>query len=361
MAKVSLQAKLPFLLQWLLHAFVIWLGLNLLDALAYLYKTQLYGPYLINPDGSQVSLWQRFLSHNGLQAIGVVILFITLLTELTYQYVFIKRHLLFFICTCLVAGVVSSFFVVIFNGWKFGVDNSITFNAVEPAFLFALYAALYAVVRDFFYRRIALLEKKHEHSKAALQALKAGLHPHFFFNTLNSVYGTALQEKAILTAQSLEQVSDLMRYVMHEATQDFTSIAQEISFLEDYLQLQQLRIPPRENIDIKVDICYDGKPAQVAPLLLIPFVENAFKYGISLELPCYIYLQLRVENAKLEMVLENRLLPNQGFQKGEGSGIATAVERLKIIYPTTHQLEVKGQEGHFKVNLQIQLYKEPFN
>lgn len=361
MAKLFLQAKLSFLSQWLLHAFVLWLGLTLLDALSYLYKLQLYGAYLTNPDGSQVSLWQRFLNHNSQQAIGVGILFISLLTELSYHYVFVKKPLLFFICTCLICGIVSSFFVVTFKEWKFGVDPSVPFNFIEPALLIALYTALYAVVRDFFYRRMELLEKNYEHSKAALQALKAGVHPHFFFNTLNSVYGTALQEKAILTAQSLEQLSEMMRYVMQEATEDFTTIAQEISFIEDYLQLQRLRIPQRDNIRIEVAISYDGKSALIAPLLLIPFVENAFKYGISLELPCYIYLHLKVADTTLEMVLENRLLPSHGFQKGEGTGIATAVERLKLIYPKAHQLEIKQQEDRFKVDLWIQLHTQSFN
>lgn len=145
-----------------------------------------------------------------------------------------------------------------------------------------------------------------------------------------------------------------MRYVLTEAQQDTTNIQNELDFLEDYLQLQRMRLPERPNIILETNIAYDGQPAQIAPLLLIPFLENAFKYGISLDHPCSVRLNLEVKERQLDFTLENQLLPDRQADKGAGTGMAHVRKRLALLYPQRHQLAI-SQNGQFRVQLKLDL------
>lgn len=340
--------------QWLLHAFLIWSGLNLIDIFLYLNKRYMMPSDFASAHGAHVVLWQRFINHNINQAMGVFILFITLLTEANYHFVFRKRPLLYFAGSTCLAATFSFLFVVFFNRWNLDLQRSIVFD-IQPISFIALYIVGYALFRNFIYIRIAEKEKKYEFSRAQLRTLQAGLHPHFFFNTLNNLYGTALQEKAERTAQSIEQLSAMMRYVMKKSREDFTSVAEEINFLQDYLELQQIRIPQRESICIQTQISYDNKPARIAPLLLMPFIENAFRYGISIDLNCFIHLRLVIANARLEMELENKKLPISSVENGTGTGIRDVSKRLELLYPNRHKLKISSESGIYKVWLQLEL------
>ncbi|MCC9167565.1 sensor histidine kinase [Pontibacter harenae] len=345
--------KLRFWQQWLLLAFGSWFLLNLYDILLYLYRLETWGNYIINEDGTPVTVWQRFFNHNAEQLVWLFISFIALLAEANYHYIFRRKGTKLFILTSIACGVAGAMYFFVADELRYGLGSM---ESTLPAtIVIALLVFLYALVRDYIYKRIHVAESRSEKSQAELNALKAQVNPHFFFNTLNSLYGTALEEEAPSTAESIDQLAGIMRYTMNEAQQDFTSILNEIKFIEDYLHLQSLRLPARENIEVKTEISYDGKPCIIAPMLLIPFIENAFKYGISMDYTCWVHIQLKVKEQQLHLIVQNKILRENMPPKGQGTGIENTKKRLQLLYPNRHKLETHQTEN-FIVDLHLQLH-----
>ena len=196
---------------------------------------------------------------------------------------------------------------------------------------------------------------RYQKSQAELDALKAQLNPHFFFNSLNNLYGTALQENAPKTVGMIEQLSSIMRYTMGEAQNSFTDIKNELDFIENYWALQEIRLPKKENIRLSKQLFFDEKPTNIAPLLLIPFIENAFKYGSSIDKDCKIDLDLSVENHQLQMVLSNTIQHDKTLEAGNGIGIENTKKRLDLIYGNRYTLKQNQEMNIYKTILTIQL------
>jgi len=201
-------------------------------------------------------------------------------------------------------------------------------------------------------RQQALIQQR---VQAELDALKAQVNPHFLFNSLNNIYGTAIVENSPRTAESIQQLSGIVRYVMEESRQKTTDIQRELRFIDDYVELQRVRIPDQANIRIDTDIQWDEKPAQIVPLLLNPLIENAFKYGISIQQPCFVRIRLRVQDNSLHLGIENSILPRTDLEKGTGLGLANVRQRLALAYPNQHSLRITDQNETFSVDLTINL------
>jgi len=213
----------------------------------------------------------------------------------------------------------------------------------------------YSYVADYFRTRRLQLQLLKEKSEAELNVLKAQIKPHFLFNTLNTIFNAALKNEDEETASLISELSGLLRFSIQEAQLDFTRIENELSFLEQYIHLQKARLPQLPGIDIQTQIEWDHQMAQIPPLLLIPFVENAFQYSISMEKPCFLHLNLTVKNQFLEMQLVNSIAPYADRKKGMGTGINNAKARLQLLYPGRHQLDIQTQETKYSVHLTIQL------
>ncbi len=345
--------RLPIWQQWLVHALVLWLGMELSDALSYSYQVYREGPYLINPNGSSVTAWQRFMNHNYRQGLWAVMAVGTLLVELNYHLIFRKKSIRFFLISTGLGSVGFTILLAYFNQWKFGgLPNPIG----EPTLVVAAYNMGYALLRQYIQQRVDQTQQQIQLTNAELHALKAQINPHFFFNTLNTLYGTALLEQAEQTAQSIEQLASIMRYTVDRSRNDLVSVAEELTFITDYVQLQKLRLPVRENIQIQTELTYDEKPTQIAPLLLLPLVENAFKYGIRMDEPCFITLRLSVQQQELELVIENSLFPRRSDQPGLGTGLANTKKRLSLLYPDKHQLSIQSLADRYCVRLHLTLH-----
>ena len=338
--------------QWLWHASLLWVGVNLADALIFWYEVYTQGIYLVNPDHSTVSLWQRFVNHNRVQLLWLVILSGTLLIELNYHRLFRVCSLPIFLLVSFVGSAVFVRLLLAFNQWRFGGSTHLFW---EPTFTVFGYGIAYALVRNFFDQQTQQAQRQVQHSQAELAALKAQLNPHFFFNTLNSLYGTALLEQATNTAQSIEQLANIMRYTLNEAQRDFTPVASELGFLHDYIQLQRLRLPEVDSARLQTRLDYDQQPTQITPLLLITFVENAFLYGISTDLEYFIAIQLTIQKGQLDLVVENRLFPQRTVY-GLGTGISNARKRLDLLYTGKYSLTAEPQADRFRVHLQMNLH-----
>ena len=339
--------------QGLLQGFLLWAVLELNDALSYGYQVSRNGPYMFNTDGSAVTQWQRFLNHNYYQVIWLHCLLVAMFVELSYHYVFKRKSFPEYLII-LLSGAAA---LVLLNGWwssyKYGASHLFTFTV--PFLVISAYGLIYAFLRDYFQKEGETKNRQIQQKESEINVLKAQVNPHFFFNTLNTIYGTALQENAPRTAKCIEQLSGIMRYTLTGAGSDLTSLSDEINFIEDYLQLQRLRVPHRENITVETAISIDDPSLKIAPLLLLPFIENAFKYGISTEHPCKIIIRLNVKDKVLNFLARNTLVPKKKKPEGLGTGIENVRQRLDLIYPGRHQLFHEPEGPDFKVVLTINL------
>jgi hypothetical protein len=233
------------------------------------------------------------------------------------------------------------------------VPEFIDENLLMTAVLLAVVVA-YGYVADSFRARRAqdhLLQQKIE---AELTALKARVNPHFLFNALNTIYNEAQRVDNETVADLIQQLAGIMRFTLQESTQPLTSIENEFSFLEKYVALQRARLPQREDLRVSTELEWDGQPAAIAPLLLLPFVENAYQYGISFAQPSYIDLEVTVENRHLRMRVANSIAPAAG-RPGPGTGIVTARQRLALMYAGRHELHIQQTADAFTVFLTIDL------
>lgn len=195
-----------------------------------------------------------------------------------------------------------------------------------------------------------------ENIASQLQLLKAQVHPHFLFNTLNNIF--SYTQKVSPTASTLVMgLSDLLRYILHEGSQALVPLEKELKMLDDYIVLEQIRYSDR--LEINKEIPAHANTLLIAPLLLLPFVENCFKHGASNILEqAWIRLAIDIDGNKLKMTLINAKVPGENHkQEASGIGIMNARKRLELLYLGKHELNITEEEDVFIVNLRIELEK----
>lgn len=196
-----------------------------------------------------------------------------------------------------------------------------------------------------------------QRNKTALAYLKSQINPHFLFNTLNSIYGFAVKEKADNTAGGMLKLSGILRYVLTETQSDFVRLSKEIDYISNYIELQRLRI------DAKTDFTYTvtGKIDQqmIAPLLMIPFIENAFKYGINPGIAAHIEIDIQVEGDELELLVCNKKIAERKDSSRPDQtmiGIENTKTRLELLYPNRYSLDIEETFVDYRVRLKINLH-----
>jgi len=206
--------------------------------------------------------------------------------------------------------------------------------------------------------QITSLKKELGKSDANLGFLKSQINPHFLFNALNTLYGTALQEKAERTGEGIQKLGDMMRFMLQENTQDKIPLSRDIDYLNNYIELQKLRTSISVDIVIKTEIEEHFTTLQIAPMLLIPFVENAFKHGISLQSPSHIKVTLQTKGDMLYFDVHNSIhLKADGDPEKlqSGIGLPNVRQRLELFYPKKHELIIRESAKEFFVHLTLSL------
>jgi len=187
--------------------------------------------------------------------------------------------------------------------------------------------------------------------KAELALLKSQINPHFFFNTLNNLYGLVV-EKSAQAPEVVLKLSDMMRYTIYEGKEDLVNLTNEVKYLENYIELHKIRFQKRVNIQFEHDVKED---IQVAPLLFIILLENAFKHGAEkLIKNAYIYLELKTRDKQILFTIENNFDPNASNQKA-GIGLDNLKERLAHTYPNQHELRIEKTDSTYTAHLTIDL------
>jgi hypothetical protein len=192
-----------------------------------------------------------------------------------------------------------------------------------------------------------------EKLNAELSYLKAQINPHFLFNTLNSIYSLAI-EKSDYTATAVVKLSEMMRFVTTEANNDFVSLEKELTYISSYIELQKIRF----GNTIRLIFNVEGNPVgqKIAPLILIPFVENAFKHGVNPEENSYIQITINVtENVLRMMVFNNKVNVRIQNEMRTEQGLENTKNRLHHLYPAKHLLVIDDEKSAFSVSLTINM------
>lgn len=195
-------------------------------------------------------------------------------------------------------------------------------------------------------------------SDANLGFLKSQINPHFLFNALNTLYGTALQENAERTGEGIQKLGDMMRFMLQENVQDKISLSRDIDYLNNYIALQKLRTSVSVAIVINTEIEEQFTALQISPMLLIPFVENAFKHGISLQSPSHIKVTLQTKGKTLYFDVNNSIhlkADDDPERLQSGIGLENVKQRLSLLYPDNHELIIRESAKEFFVHLTLNL------
>lgn len=188
---------------------------------------------------------------------------------------------------------------------------------------------------------------------AELSFLKAQLNPHFLFNTLNSIYSLA-NKKSDDTTEAIITLSELMRYMIYETNKEFVTLQNEIDYIKNFISLQNLRLKDSSGVRFNVRGKLDYS---IEPLLLISFIENAFKYGTDYTGKTNINIEIKVEGDILSLTVSNFISLKEKNNLGSGVGIENIKNRLNILYPNSHTLNIEESDKLFKVELLLKLKK----
>ncbi|MEM6893888.1 MAG: histidine kinase [Bacteroidota bacterium] len=217
---------------------------------------------------------------------------------------------------------------------------------------FYLLGGVMGLTKDF-YRREKLSQTREVNRKETeLQFLRAQLNPHFLFNSLNSIY-SLVRNKSSEAPHAVITLSELMRYMLYEAKKELVPLGKEIEYIQNFVQLQILRLTSSENVKTRITGDYDHK--LIAPLLLIPFVENAFKYGTDFKGNTHVDIQMKIVSDTLFFEVCNTIGPYKRDLENSGIGLENIKHRLHMLYPNEHALRISRTDGKYQVNLEVQL------
>ncbi|MEM9361140.1 MAG: sensor histidine kinase [Bacteroidota bacterium] len=196
-----------------------------------------------------------------------------------------------------------------------------------------------------------LISVKLNQTHTELALLKSQVNPHFFFNTLNNLYGLVV-EKSEQAPKVVLKLSDMMRYTIYDGKEDVVSLKDEITYLENYIELHKIRYQKKVDISFTHNV---GENIEVAPLLFIILLENAFKHGVeTIQKEAYIHLTMQSKNEQLTFTIENNF-DNTVSKNQKGIGLDNLRKRLSYTYPDTHELIINESSNVYNVKLSLQL------
>ena len=254
----------------------------------------------------------------------------------------------------------------IFEGPPQKFRNPPDFNRPKPPifnflrFLFPLIMSLSFVVIGTTIRmyeqwnRSMVEEKEIEafKTRTELHYLKNQLSPHFLFNSLNSIY-SLIYNKSEEASEAVIMLSELMRYMLYQADKDFVALTDELNYMQNYVRLQRLRIANNENVMLNIHGAVTHQ--KIRPLLLISFIENAFKYGTDYKGNTQVRIVIHVTENVLKFSCKNLIGSRKKDLNNSGIGLQNTRERIKLLYGDKHTLNVYEEDSSFIVNLELNL------
>ena len=211
--------------------------------------------------------------------------------------------------------------------------------------------AVLLLMAQFYKNQQRLLKLNEQKKTAELTALKHQLNPHFLFNTLNNLYSLALK-KSDQTPDVIEKLADILDYMLYRCNDTFVSLQKEIELINNYLSLEKVRYGKRVQILFENNI---KKDVNIAPLLLLTFIENAFKHGVSQELnEALIEININLENNNIIFNIKNSK-PNASLENKEENriGLKNVKKQLELVYPNNYILDIKNAKETYEVTLKL--------
>ncbi|KOS05679.1 histidine kinase [Flavobacterium akiainvivens] len=272
-----------------------------------------------------------------------------------------KKHkvLLYILATVVLAAVFSLILHKVANFWIY--KNCFLYKSAEQkSYVFqaaTLVASLICILSTIlifkFYRdRKNLDQEKLLYNQAQINSLKEQLNPHFLFNTFNTLYGISLQFPD-RTPELIMHVSQLMRYQLESNERKCVPVEDEINFIASYVQLEKERVGYRCNIEMMTDVDDEGA-YKIPPMLLICFIENAFKHGTCSIEKCFVYIGITIKDGKLDLLVKNSVPEKKTEVVSTKIGIKNTIERLKLQYGSDYSLDIT-ENATYTVHLQLQL------
>lgn len=286
------------------------------------------------------------LYHIGLFYLNAFYLYPTLLNKRTWW--------LYFICLFAIivfSGFAKVFFLQLDPDFHFTpVNRRLAFFPLVP-FLGA--SIIYRLIHDRIRYERMEKEARAQRLDAELKLLRSQVSPHFLFNMLTNMVSLARVRSSLLEP-SLISLSELLRYMLYESNEEKIAIAKEIEQIENYVSLQQLRFG--EDAQITLTIQNDYPEGLIEPMLLVPFIENAFKHGIGMVKEPFIQISLIVQEQLLNFTVVNNYNPaSQSKDKHSGIGLANVKSRLQLLYGNNYELKISNQNGIYSVHLNCKL------
>ena len=211
------------------------------------------------------------------------------------------------------------------------------------------------LLKNWYLKQKETVQLTREKINAELQLLKAQIHPHFLFNTLNNIYSFILNGSP-RAPEIVKKLSSLLNYILNECNRPLVPLSKELALIQDYMTLEKIRYGDKLSMTLHIQGKAEGK--MISPLLLIPFVENSFKHGTSRMLSHpWVRLEINIEDHFLEFKISNNK-PEQTTDTGtkKGIGLYNVKKRLQLIYPGTHFLSIQENEMSFDVTMKIALH-----
>ncbi len=270
--------------------------------------------------------------------------------HLFYKKRYVQYALLLFFSFCIIMLLHGALFKPFVSGHTFNFMSSSVHNIIP--FLFTIFvSATYKTIADRMKTEAMLAAKLQENLKAELSFLRSQISPHFLFNIMNNI-AAMVRLKSDELEPTVHKLSSLMQYMLYETDEEKVILQSEIEYLQSYIDLQQQRFSEKLTLHISLDVKENWH--SIEPMLLIPFVENAFKHGTGLIKNPEIEIELKAENDQLYFVVKNRFIQTETTKdKTSGIGLANVKRRLELLYGNCHHLAINKTDGWFIVSLQL--------
>ncbi len=260
----------------------------------------------------------------------------------------------------LLLGILSALLVqisVVFLQEKVLMAPMINFFLFRTLLIMAV-SILYGMVRLQLKNEAQAQDLQNEKIQAELKLMQSQINPHFMFNALNNLLAISERSGTSQTSMGISQLSEMLRFMLYDTQEKDISISKEVEFIENYMALQRLKYSDEDPFDIQFNKDIDQFEHSIAPNLFIPFIENAYKHGLHIESPSFIFIELLAKENELHFHVKNskHLLQKTEFDKKySGIGLENVTKRLKLLYPHRHHLEIEEDDATFSVQLKISL------
>ncbi|RCH54570.1 hypothetical protein DJ568_12170 [Mucilaginibacter hurinus] len=267
------------------------------------------------------------------------------------------RYIVAVMLTTIIVGLIKYGMKLMFEGALSGTKaEALTFwpyfiSTLFSSLMFVFFSITLQFTIDWFLNERIQRDLENQRLNAELSFLKSQVNPHFLFNSLNSIYSLAYQ-RSETTPEAILKLSEIMRYMLYESNDNKVDLEKEVHYLQNYIDLQKIRFGHKAFVEFDVNGTIDNQ--RIAPLLLISFIENAFKHGVANDPQKPIKMQMNLQSGRLDFSVENKKHANNRDATG-GIGLSNVKRRLNLLYPGKHSLVINEDELTYTCKLSISL------